>query len=145
MGSYEISADFVARENVLSRIHQVLDPISGDLSTQRVHVVAGLGGTGKTQIALSYASSHQDTYRVVLWADADGQAKLSESFILFARELGLGDLNSLQAKQAVKECLQDIGEMTSDPFCDASLMIDIFQRSTFYSYLTMLMGIIRKN
>lgn len=97
----------------MSNIHQVLDPTAGDTLKQRVHVVAGLGGMGKTQIALSYCLSHKDIYPVILWADSHGQTKLSESFILFARELGFGDLNSLQAKQAVKDCLQNIGNIDS--------------------------------
>jgi hypothetical protein len=110
MSPYEINPDFVGREDALGQVHAVLDPITGDTSTQRVFVVVGLGGMGKTQVALSYGFHRQDLFPVILWADADGQSKLAESFILFARELGLGDnLNTIQAKQAVKECLQGLG------------------------------------
>lgn len=116
MCSYGVDPQFIGREDVLSNVHKALDPGSENASEPKVYTVVGLGGMGKTQIALSYSFHHQDIFPVILWADADGQSKLSESFILFARELGLGDLNSIQAKQAVKDCLQNLGNNASQKF-----------------------------
>ncbi|KAM5350027.1 hypothetical protein ACJ41O_006532 [Fusarium nematophilum] len=67
----------------------------------------GLGGMGKTQIAIRYAFQHRQTYKIVLWAHADGQSKFAEIFSLFADQLGLGaGMSNVNAKQAVKDCLE---------------------------------------
>lgn len=67
---------------------------------------------GKTQIAVEYAFRHSSTYRVILLAHADGQAKLAESFCLFAKALGLSVSENLSpsiAKQLVKDFLGLLG------------------------------------
>ncbi|KAI1740720.1 TPR-like protein [Xylaria scruposa] len=105
---YEENPDFVGRDGILEEIHRALAPTDDSGPKPRTFVLAGLGGMGKTQIAIEYAFRHRDTYKVVLWAHADGRAKLAESYSEFAQELGLtGDekLNPEVAKQVVKECL----------------------------------------
>ncbi|KAF9252092.1 hypothetical protein DTO013E5_886 [Penicillium roqueforti] len=106
MTPFEDNPNFVGREKTLTAIHDALAPGSPSVG-QRVFALTGLGGMGKTQTAVRYAFSQMEvTYKIVLWAHADGQSKLSESFSLFASELGLGDgLTHAKAKQAVKDYL----------------------------------------
>lgn len=69
---------------------------------------------GKTQIAIEYAFRYRNTYKVVLWAHADGEAKLAESYSNFAQELGLTSNEKPSpeaAKQAVKGCLASLGKI----------------------------------
>lgn len=110
MTPFEDNPNFVGREKTLTAIHDALAPGSPSVG-QRVFALTGLGGMGKTQTAVRYAFSQMEvTYKIVLWAHADGQSKLSESFSLFASELGLGDgLTHAKAKQAVKDYLAIVG------------------------------------
>lgn len=106
---YEENESFVGREDTLNDIHKALDPQSSP-KKQRAFVLSGLGGMGKTQIAIKYAFRHRETYKIVLWAHADGEAKLAESFNSFVMSLGLGRMsNSIKAKTAVKDFLKNTG------------------------------------
>ncbi|KAJ5160567.1 uncharacterized protein N7482_007571 [Penicillium canariense] len=107
---YQENPSFVGREDTLTEIHNVLAPTSDASAGQRVFALTGLGGMGKTQIAVRYAFQHMDTvYKIVLWAHSDGQSKLSESFSLFASELGLGEgMTHMKAKQTVKDYLASV-------------------------------------
>ncbi|KAL4936544.1 hypothetical protein BDV06DRAFT_91444 [Aspergillus oleicola] len=109
---YEENPDFVGRADTLAEIHSVLSPTNNTCSRQRVFALTGLGGMGKTQTAIRYAFQNMEsTFKVVLWAHADGQSKLSESFSLFTSKLGLGEgMSHIKAKQAIKNCLARIDE-----------------------------------
>jgi hypothetical protein len=54
----------------------------------------GLGGVGKTQIALEYAHSHFQDYKAIFWISAETNLKLAESFGAQAIALGLGNGDS---------------------------------------------------
>ena len=110
---YEENPEFVGRDDILKEIHCALAPTDESTSTLKTFALAGLGGMGKTQIAIEYAFRYRDTYQVVLWAHADGEAKLAESYCNFAEELGLAGNENLSpeaAKQVVKECLAALGK-----------------------------------
>ncbi|KAJ5899177.1 hypothetical protein N7495_003921 [Penicillium taxi] len=51
----------------------------------------GLGGAGKSQLALKYAESHADEYNPVLWIDATSEETVRSSFIRCVMKLGLPD------------------------------------------------------
>lgn len=54
---------FVAREEELTKIYTKL---SGD-GSHRTVLLHGLGGMGKTHLAIVYAKWHKDNYSVILW------------------------------------------------------------------------------
>src|SRR4051794_23839253 len=60
--------NFTGRNDVLSAIYNVLRPDKpdGTSSTQSVFVLCGLGGVGKTQIAIRFAIEHMQSFEVVL-------------------------------------------------------------------------------
>ncbi|KAE8366385.1 hypothetical protein BDV27DRAFT_155999 [Aspergillus caelatus] len=60
-------------------------------STKIRHAVAidGIGGAGKTQLALRYAEAHRRQYDTILWIDAGSAATIKESFYRCARDLRL--------------------------------------------------------
>ncbi|CAH0002317.1 unnamed protein product [Clonostachys byssicola] len=62
---------------------------SSTSKTSRTVVLAGLGGSGKTQIMLRYAWLSRNKYGVVLWFDGKSFDSLNESFRLAASQLGL--------------------------------------------------------
>ncbi|KAM5527058.1 Kinesin light chain 5 [Fusarium oxysporum f. sp. phaseoli] len=60
-------------------------------SDQIAHAVAivGLGGTGKTQLALRYVEKHKLRYDTILWIDARNEATIRSSFQRCAQDLKL--------------------------------------------------------
>ncbi|KAK4443298.1 protein SERAC1 [Podospora aff. communis PSN243] len=87
--------NFTGRQGVLSRMHDVLRPNKpqGTPSTQSVFVLCGLGGLGKTQIAVRFAMDHTKDFEVVLFARASDSTKLRNDLARFSAELGLVDPN----------------------------------------------------
>ena len=63
----------------------------------------GLGGIGKTQIALEYAYRHLQDYMAIFWINAKTTLKLAESFSGHAIALGLGEGDSLQQHDQLRE------------------------------------------
>jgi tetratricopeptide (TPR) repeat protein len=70
---------FTGQESILSELHRRLN--SGrSMALTQPQAINGLGGIGKTQIAIEYAYRHRDEYRVVLWANADSRETLEQSY-----------------------------------------------------------------
>ncbi|KAJ6023757.1 hypothetical protein N7540_004554 [Penicillium herquei] len=63
--------------------------------------LAGLGGTGKSQLALKYAESRRSKYNPVLWIDATNEESVRSSFRRCAAELGLRDEHKNQDRTAL--------------------------------------------
>jgi tetratricopeptide (TPR) repeat protein len=78
------SAAFVGRAGILAQLDAAL---AADGSGRVGHVVAGLGGVGKTELALQYVASRQDRYGVVWWVNADSVDSVTHGFAKLARTL----------------------------------------------------------
>ena len=79
---------FWGREDALSEVKKALDPIETQRE-QKSYALWGMGGVGKTQIALRYASTSRERFQTILWISADNNIQLSQSFRDVARHLGL--------------------------------------------------------
>ena len=73
----------MAREDKLRDIHEAL---SGDGSRHTV-VLYGLGGIGKTQLAIVYAKQHKDNYSAVFWLNIKDKDSLKQSFAKVAKQI----------------------------------------------------------
>jgi hypothetical protein len=72
---------FTGRQNHLSSLDEILYPLSKSVASHlRCAVLVGLGGCGKTEIAVRYAYLHRDEYMAVLWIDGTSESSLSSSF-----------------------------------------------------------------
>ncbi|EXJ94081.1 hypothetical protein A1O1_02474 [Capronia coronata CBS 617.96] len=86
----------IGRDNVLEMIDEALLPTAPGAelySTQEIKsfAICGLGGLGKTQIALEFARTRKRHFDAIFFVYADSLTKLAESFDNIAKELGLAD------------------------------------------------------
>jgi hypothetical protein len=89
----------------------------------------GLGGVGKTQIALEYAHKHFQDYKAIFWINAETNLKLAESFGAQAIALGLGNGDSPeqhdQWREIFKRWLLDCGRTGLCPHRPASRVVKV--------------------
>ncbi|KAK5095508.1 hypothetical protein LTS08_008151 [Lithohypha guttulata] len=77
---------FVGRARELEEMARALRPGEPAVEQRRV-VLGGLGGMGKTQLAIAYAREHQASYTSVLWLNATSELTLTASFRSMAETL----------------------------------------------------------
>jgi hypothetical protein len=73
----------VAREGELRGIHKAL---SGD-GSRRTVVLHGLGGIGKTQLAIAYAKQYKDNHSAIFWLNIKDEDSLKQSFARVAKQI----------------------------------------------------------
>ncbi|MET8386496.1 tetratricopeptide repeat protein [Streptosporangium canum] len=81
----EPAAVFVGREQVLAVLRQALEDDHAQVVISQV--VYGLGGVGKSELALQYAAAHRDRYAVVWWITADSVAQIQSGLAALAGRL----------------------------------------------------------
>lgn len=101
---------FTGREAELGQLTQYLQE-SGSVALTQPVSISGLGGIGKTQLALEYAYScyRTEMYRAVLWVSAADKTALETDYVKLAHKLELPDLNDREpyrSVQAVKDWLE---------------------------------------
>ncbi|QSB15180.1 tetratricopeptide repeat protein [Natronosporangium hydrolyticum] len=96
---------FVGRKNDLEQLARTLDAGGAGLVGQSV---AGLGGVGKTELALHHAHKRRGSYTTVWWITADGPDSVTAGLASLARRLApaVFALNDEQAEQWATAWLQ---------------------------------------
>ena len=79
---------FWGRKQAFTAIKEALDPERSNGSL-KAFALYGMGGAGKTQIALQYANSSRDTYSAILWVSAESTISMGQSFRGIAQGLGI--------------------------------------------------------
>jgi len=74
---------FTGRSRVLRRINDFFD--RGELLT----TVIGMGGTGKTQLAIEYLHRYRDSYDLIWWANSETSSRLRASLSALGTILSL--------------------------------------------------------
>ncbi|KAF7897692.1 uncharacterized protein EAF01_008658 [Botrytis porri] len=97
---------FVGRKDVLKRIQTALEASHNHPS---IVVLTGVGGQGKTQIALEYSHQHMKFYKGVFWIDASSQKSASRGFerILKTIDNSAVLVGGEESKSVVKNILGD--------------------------------------
>ncbi len=85
---YRRNPFFTGREYLITHLHDYLHATKATTLTQ-AQAISGLGGIGKTQIAIEYAYRCRDDYRAVLWARAATRDTLIADFQAIAAMLDL--------------------------------------------------------
>jgi tetratricopeptide (TPR) repeat protein len=78
--------NFTGRGEIM---RQLGDAFASGEAIALTQTVAGLGGVGKTQIALEYAYRNALRYDVIWWCNADNEITLQNDYRAFALRLGL--------------------------------------------------------
>jgi hypothetical protein len=96
--------DFVGRENDLAKLHRALQ---GSIATAVTSVI-GMGGIGKTELALQYAMKYQSSYPAgICWISAE-ENHIETQIIEFSRSiLNLNLPKDLKSVEKVKFCWQN--------------------------------------
>jgi len=77
---------FTGRAEILNLIRENFQ--NGN-TLSRVQAIRGLGGVGKTSIALEYAYAHRKEYKIVWWVNAENSDTVLSSYRKFCSEQGL--------------------------------------------------------
>ncbi|KAM0259455.1 hypothetical protein ACHAPA_010732 [Fusarium lateritium] len=85
---------FFGRETEMRRMERVLLPTRDTKLT--VFSIVGIGGVGKSQLALHFAYSHLDDFNAVFWIPAETNFKITQTFEEIGTEAGLFEPNSNQ-------------------------------------------------
>jgi len=99
---------FTGREELLTQLATALQADQPTAISQP-EAISGLGGIGKTQLALEYAYRFRQNYQAVLWAQADTREALTASFHVIAVLLSLPEKEAQKSEHAiaaVKDWLQ---------------------------------------
>lgn len=115
---------FVAREEELAEMHGTL---SGD-GSRRTVVLHGLGGIGKTQLAVTYAKRHKDNYSAIFWLNIKDEDSVKQSFVKAARQIlrehpSASQLSSVAMKEESDEMIDAVKAWLSLPNNTRWLMI----------------------
>jgi hypothetical protein len=108
----DMGADlFVGRETELQEMEDILQPKSKS-PDRRVLVLGGMGGIGKTQLAISYAKQHRDSYSSAFWLNAASEATMNSSLRVVANRILLpatvGKLDDDQSRIEVLNWLSEL-------------------------------------
>lgn len=93
---------FHGRQDILNLLQQRLLPQHESTDLAAVSI-SGLGGAGKTQIALEYAYRYLHVYDAIFWVTSETLQKLAEAFARIAFGMDLASENTQQQQDHLRE------------------------------------------
>ncbi|KAJ6020370.1 hypothetical protein N7540_005874 [Penicillium herquei] len=103
---------FAGRREVFKRIS---DSINHSTQYPCMLSLTGLGGIGKTEIALELCYRERTTYSVVFWIDATDEARFTEGLIEFANKLSMGQ-RTFSERDASLAYIQEVAKYRTRPW-----------------------------
>lgn len=97
---------FTGRGDLISRVHNML-VTSTDRAALLPHTLQGLGGVGKTQLAIEYVHRFIHEYDLICWLPAQDLTQVRASLVELGSAMGLPDnSNVTRAVEAVLDALR---------------------------------------
>ena len=93
---YRSNPYFTDNENRVQRLHELL--MGEEMGASHVSI-SGLGGVGKTQLALAYVYTYRDSYETILWARAGNQEQLIKDVVDIAHLLQVPETKKSEPRQ----------------------------------------------
>jgi hypothetical protein len=81
------NTSFVGRQALLRAVEEQLG--AQDTAAVLPHALHGLGGVGKSQLALEYIYTHQQDYKVICWIPAERESLILAALSTLAAQLGV--------------------------------------------------------
>jgi hypothetical protein len=106
-----VSERFVGRGGCLRELHEYLSATRTS-EKSRIVVLHGMGGQGKTQMALKYINDHRLEYQHIIWIDGTSMLTAQKSFMEVAKTFGSGtggDTKPEESIYAVRDILSAFG------------------------------------
>lgn len=113
------NVNFTGRSELLERLHEGL---SAEVTAVVPHALHGLGGVGKTQLAVEYAHRYRSEYDVVWWIPADQPLLVKSTLAGLAPHLGLQAATRSGAEDAADAVLDALRR--GEPFDRWLLVFD---------------------
>ena len=103
---------FIGRKSDLDLMEKELMP-GGALGRRKMCVIHGLGGIGRTQLAIEYARLHKDQYTSFFWIDGKTEESLIQSLLGLASRLPNSQISDIKTQkikglEESREAAQDI-------------------------------------
>ncbi|MFE6521829.1 FxSxx-COOH system tetratricopeptide repeat protein [Streptomyces sp. NPDC057794] len=119
------NTSFVGRQALLSAVEEQLG--AQDTAAVLPNALHGLGGVGKSQLALEYVYTHQHDYRVICWIPAERESLILAALAQLAAQLGVApsgqdSLGAPAANTAVPAVLEAL--RTGTPYDNWLLVFD---------------------
>ncbi|CAI6092175.1 unnamed protein product [Clonostachys chloroleuca] len=107
---------FVARESEIAEMRRALSPDGG----RRIVVLHGLGGIGKTQLAVTYTKRYRDEYSAIFWLNIKDELSIRRSFTKVAKQIlrqhpDASGLNALDPQLNPEEVIEAVKAWLSLP------------------------------
>ncbi len=84
---------FTGRKEILERLHTIL---TRPKQIPHASIISGLGGIGKTQVALEYLYQYREIYKAIFWMKADSNQTLLSCIVDSAKVINIIDKNREQ-------------------------------------------------
>lgn len=110
------NAGFIGREDILQKLYAALESSPSEKASRTTSckscVLHGLGGLGKSQVALEYIYRYRHQYKYIFWIRAETDAVLAESFLSILPKAGIDPgAAALDRKiEMAREWLEKTGE-----------------------------------
>jgi hypothetical protein len=93
------TSSFIGRQSDLDSIEKQLMPRKAR-DRRKICVIHGLGGIGKTQLAIEYARLHKDLYTSFFWIDGKTEESLIQSLLRIASRLPYSQMLDIDTQKA---------------------------------------------
>jgi hypothetical protein len=97
--SHHRNPNFTGREDILSELRLALT--SGEPAAWK-QAAFGMGGVGKTQLAIEYIYRHKPDYRVIWWIHSEESATMAADYASLADDLDLPEKDSTDQTEIVR-------------------------------------------
>jgi len=99
--------NFTGRKDLLKHLSKALTSGKHAALTQAIH---GLGGVGKTQLAVEYAYVHASDYDLIWWVRAEEPATLAANYAGLAEPLSLPQKDAADQREIVAAVRLELGQ-----------------------------------